>query len=108
MRDERATAAILNNLGLLYQHKGEYQPAIDYFQQSLDIVEKVGDEMNAATTMYELASLYEAMGQYDKAIKLLEKVVTIYDRVGHPDLRIRRSREKLDMVAAKGRRALSQ
>jgi len=108
MRDERATAAILNNLGLLYQHKGEYQPAIDYFQQSLDIVEKVGDEMNAATTMYELASLYEAMGQYGKAIEMLEKVVKIYDRVGHPDLRIRRSREKLDMVAAKGRRALSQ
>jgi tetratricopeptide (TPR) repeat protein len=99
--DERGTAAILNNLGLLYQHKGEYQPAIDYFQQSLVIVDKVGDEMNAATTMYELASLYEAIEQYDKAIKLLQKVVRIYASVGHPDSRIRKSRKKLEMVKAK-------
>ena len=99
--DERGTAAILNNLGLLYQHRGENQRAVDYFQQSLDIVDKVGDEMNAATTMYELASLYEATQQYDKAIELLEKVVKISTRVGHPDLRIRSSREKLDMVTAK-------
>jgi tetratricopeptide (TPR) repeat protein len=101
IRDERGTAAILNNLGLLYQHKGEPQPAIDYFQQSLVIVEKVGDEMNAATTMYELASLYDAMDDYKKAIELLNRVVRISERVGHPDLRIRRSREKLEMVKAK-------
>jgi tetratricopeptide (TPR) repeat protein len=86
---------------LLYQRKGAQQPAADYFQQSLDIVEKVGDEMNAATTMYELALLYDAMEIYDKAIELLEKVLKISERVGHPDSRIRKSREKLEMVKAK-------
>jgi tetratricopeptide (TPR) repeat protein len=101
MRDEHGTAAILNNLGLLYQHKGELQRAIDYFQQSLVIVDKVGDQMNAATTMYELASLYDDIEQYDRAIELLEKVVSIYAKVGHPDSRIRKSREKLEMLKAK-------
>jgi tetratricopeptide (TPR) repeat protein len=102
--DERGTAVILNNLGLLYQHKGEQKSAVDYFQQSLDIAEKIGDRMNAATTMYELALLYEAMEEYDKSIELLERVVKIAKRVGHPDSRIRRSREKLETVIAKGKR----
>jgi tetratricopeptide (TPR) repeat protein len=101
IRDERGAAAVLNNLGLLYQHKGKIETAIDYFQQSLVIVKKVGDKMNAATTMYELASLYEAMADYDKAIELLNKVVKISERVGHPDGRIIKSREKLEMVKAK-------
>jgi tetratricopeptide (TPR) repeat protein len=99
--DERGTAVILNNLGLLYQRKGERQSAVDYFRQSLGIAEKIGDRMNAATTMYELASLYDAMEEYDKAIDLLERVVKIAKRVGHPDARIKRSRESLEMIKAK-------
>ncbi|MGZ8842145.1 MAG: tetratricopeptide repeat protein [Pyrinomonadaceae bacterium] len=101
MGDERGTAVILNNLGLLYQRKGELQPAADYFHQSLALVETIGDKLNASTTMYELALLYDAMGENDKAIELLEKVVKISARVGHPDSRIRKSREKLEMVKAK-------
>lgn len=101
MEDERGKAAILNNLGLLYQRKGERETAADYFRQSLQIVEKVGDEMNAATTMYELALLYEDMEEYGEAIELLEKVVKISEQVGHPDLRIGKSREKLEMVKKK-------
>ena len=64
----------------------------------MKIVEKVGDEMNAATTMYNIALLYEDMQLHDAAIELLEKVVAISERVGHPDLRIRRSRELLEKV----------
>lgn len=105
IRDERGTAAILNNLGLLHKHNGENQLAVDYFRQSLDIVQKVGDEMNAATTMYELALLYDDMGKYRKATELLEKVLKISERVGHPDPRIRKSREKLQMVKARQRQA---
>jgi len=101
MRDERGTAVTLNNMGLLYLRKGEQQQAADYFQRSLDIVEKVGDELNAATTMYELALLYDAMREYPRAIELLEKVSKIAERAGHPDARIRKSREKLAMVKAR-------
>ena len=101
MRDERGAAVILNNLGLLYLRKGEQQQAADHFQQSLAIVETVGDEMNAATTMYELALLYDAMKEYDRAIELLEKVSEVSERAGHPDSRIRRSREKLETIKSK-------
>ena len=99
--DERGTAVILSNLGLLYQRKGEPQSAINYFQQSLEIVDKIGDEMNAATTMYELALVYDSMEHFGKAIELLEKVVKISEAVGHPDARIRKSREMLTMIKAK-------
>jgi tetratricopeptide (TPR) repeat protein len=108
MREERGTAVILSNLGLLYRHKGEHQLAVDAFQQSLAMFQKIGDEMNAATTMYELASLYDDSRQYDKAIELLERVVKIVDRVGHPGVRVRGSRKTLDMVKAKARSGQSQ
>ena len=103
MSDDRGRAAVLNNLGLLYERKGEQEQASDYFQQSLEIVEKVGDEMNAAKTMYELALVYEEMRKYDEAIELLEKVGKISDQVGHPDARIRKSREKLELVKIRQR-----
>jgi tetratricopeptide (TPR) repeat protein len=99
--DERGTAVILSNLGLLYQRTGDQQSAISYFKQSLEIVEKICDEMNAATTMYELALVYDSMKQFDKAIELLEEVVKISEQVGHPDARIRKSREMLTTIRAK-------
>jgi tetratricopeptide (TPR) repeat protein len=111
LKDERGIATLLNNLGVLYKHKGdlgksykrrkEWEKAIDYFQRSLKIVEKVGDEMNVATTMYELVLLYEDMEKYREAIELLEKIVKICEQVGHPDLRIRKSKEILERVKRK-------
>ncbi len=98
MGDERGAATVFNNLGLLYKDKGERGEAAKYFGRGLEIVEKVGDEMNAATTMYNLASLYEDMEQYDEAVELLKKVVRISEQVGHPDLRIRKSREALERI----------
>ncbi len=100
MGDERGVASVFNNLGILYKSKGECEKAAYFFLRSLKIVEKVGDEMNAATTMYELALLYKDMEEYDEAIELLEKVVNISDRVGHPDLKVRGSRETLAKVKA--------
>jgi tetratricopeptide (TPR) repeat protein len=100
MGDNRGVASVFNNLGVLYKRKGECEKAAYYFLRSLKIVEKVGDEMNAATTMYELALLYKDMEEYHEAIELLEKVVNICDRVGHPDLKVRGSRETLAMVKA--------
>ena len=100
MGDERGMASVFNNLGILYKSKGECEKAAYFFLRSLKIVEKVGDEMNAATTMYELAMLYKDMEEYDEAIELLEKVVNICNRVGHPDLKVRGSRETLAKVKA--------
>lgn len=108
MHDERGTAAMLNNLGVLHKRKGdlgrsykrkdEWEKATHYFQRSLEIVEKVGDEMNAATTLYELALLYEDMEEYGKSIELMERVKKIYEQVGHPDLKIRKSKEILERI----------
>lgn len=101
MGDEHGVATVFNNLGYLYKHKGDSQKAVDYFQRSLNILEKVGDEMNAATALYHLALLYENMERYDESMEALVKVVNICDRVGHPDLKIRRSREILEKIKAK-------
>jgi tetratricopeptide (TPR) repeat protein len=94
--DERGMATIFNNLGLLYTDQKEWEKAEGYFQRSLNILERVGDEMNVATAMFNTALLHE-----DMAVELLEKVVGICDRVGHPDLRIRRSRETLEKLKKK-------
>ena len=79
----------------------EWERAVDYFQRSLEIVERVGDKLNAATTMYNLALLYEEMQLYNAAAEALEQVVQIYEQVGHPDARIRRSRDVLERIRKK-------
>jgi tetratricopeptide (TPR) repeat protein len=92
-------AYTFNNLGLVYHDKGEWDKAIDYYQRSLAIDEKVGDEVGAAMTMRNMALLYEDMERYDEAVELLERAVKIRERVGHPDLT--RDRETLERIRKK-------
>jgi tetratricopeptide (TPR) repeat protein len=84
------TAAIYNNLGLVYEAKWQYDKAIEYYEKALVIQKKtVGEDHPDTVNSYNnLGGAYYEKGQYDKAIEYYEKALAIQKEVlgeEHPD-----------------------
>jgi len=79
---EDLAGALANDLGLVYQDKGEWDKAIDYYQRSLAICEKVGDEHKMSAIFNNLGSVYQGKREWDKAIEYYQRSLEILEKVG--------------------------
>ena len=75
-------SALATELGQLYQAKGEWDRAIEYYEHSLALREKVGDEYGMAPTFYGLGLVYQDKGKLDKAIEYYERGLAIVEKMG--------------------------
>lgn len=62
----------LGNLGIVYFSQGDYQQAIKYNQQRLEIAQKIGDRPGQMKAMGNLGNAYHQLEKEDKAIEYLE------------------------------------
>lgn len=72
-------AAALNNIALIYKSKGQYDVALQYFEQSNNLR---SNEDEKAVTYNNIAMVYADKGEYGKAIEYLKKALTIDERTG--------------------------
>ncbi len=75
-------SSVAHLLGMVYQDKGEWDRAIEYYERSLAIKEKVGDEHGMSTTFNNLGLMYKAKGEWDRAIEYYERSLAIKEKVG--------------------------
>ncbi len=68
-RNEEIIAEICFNLGTIVHKLGEYEKAIEYYEKSLEISEKLGNVHAIALTYNNLGSVYDDKGDYEKAIE---------------------------------------
>jgi len=73
---------LANDLGSLYKAMGEWERAIEYYERSLTIKDKVGDEHGMAVTFNNLGLLYQDRGEWERAIGYYERSLAIDERVG--------------------------
>jgi tetratricopeptide (TPR) repeat protein len=73
---------VANDLGLLYQAKGEWERAIAYYERGLALKEKLGDEYGMAPTFHNLGLVYQYKGDLDKAIEYHERSLAIVEKIG--------------------------
>ena len=61
---------ILRKLGILNQFKGDFQKAVDYFQQEISIYQKyyVSDHFDIGVVHYSLGGVYYELLEYQKAL----------------------------------------
>jgi len=59
----------------VYFEKNDTDNAITYYQQSLQLRQKVDDPVYLAVTLSSLGDVYAAMGDYDKALENLMKAL---------------------------------
>ena len=62
----------LNGLGTVYQELGQYDTALDDFQQALQGARDLGDADGVTGSRNNIATLYEAQGSLDQAWNLLQ------------------------------------
>ena len=71
----------MGNIGIVYQKLGEYQKAIQFYEQALEILRRVEDVQGESNTLNCLGSAFCSMGEYLKAIEFHERSLEIAQRI---------------------------
>ena len=73
----------LGNLGLAYRRLGEYDRAIDFHQQSLDIKREIGYRQGEVAALNNLGLAYRRLGEYGRAINFHQQSLDIAQEIGY-------------------------
>jgi tetratricopeptide (TPR) repeat protein len=79
--DEAYQALCLINIGNVYLTNGHYDDALTYFQQALQLREKLKLTGGIAETVYNLGKTNAKLGQYDQALSQYLRALDLYRRV---------------------------
>jgi CHAT domain-containing protein/tetratricopeptide (TPR) repeat protein len=75
--NKRIRAAFLGNLGWVYSAMGQYDRALEHYQQSLAIFREVKRRRFEAGALSSLGGLYKDLGQYDRALEYYQQALAI-------------------------------
>jgi tetratricopeptide (TPR) repeat protein len=70
------------SLGNAYYLLSQYKPAIDYYQQSLDLARELSDRSGQWKALNNLGNVYRSLGDYPKSIEYLEQTLSIAREIG--------------------------
>jgi len=79
--DRGNQAAILNNIGRVYDGLGDWQQALNFYGQALSIAREVGDRAGEAATLSNIGGVHAALGDRQQALGYFGQVLSIA-RVG--------------------------
>jgi tetratricopeptide (TPR) repeat protein len=80
--DADGTAAILHNFGYLIQSRGDYEQALEYYERSQKIKERLGNRAGIAYSLGQIGNLHYLRGHYDEALANYEQVLGISEEFG--------------------------
>jgi tetratricopeptide (TPR) repeat protein len=95
-------AQTYNNMGLVYQARGEWDKALEFYQKSLKIKEQVGDIHGMALTLGNIGFLKIKQGRFEEAVKPLEQAIDIFKQVGD-ERNVQKCQMALDWARACGK-----
>ena len=81
IKDEMTKARIYCCLGITVNDLGELDRAIDYYEKSLEISERLGDIHEMAIAYGNLGAVYYRKGEWDTAIDYYKKSLEISERL---------------------------
>jgi predicted ATPase len=76
-------AFALRKIGVALHWKGESNKALEYFEKSLKIQEKIGDQLGEADTLKAIGIMYDDKGEFDQALENYKKSLKIYEKIGN-------------------------
>ena len=72
----------LNNIGGVYLAQGKSDDALTYYQQALQLREKLGAPADIAETLHNLGEGYTKTAQYDNAMTNYMRALELYRKAG--------------------------
>ena len=76
--NENLQAACLNNIGLVYFEKAQFEDARTYYQQALQLYEKARMTIDIAQIVDNVADTSVRMGQYDQAVSQYMRALELW------------------------------
>ena len=70
-------------MGNAYNALGDYQQAIEFHQQSLEIYRDIGNRHEKANSLFGLGNAYNFLGDYQQAIEFHQQSLEIYRDIGN-------------------------
>ena len=78
--DTRTEAIVLGNIGVCYKNLGEYDQALRFHEQSLEMKRASGDREQEARTLSNIGQVYWKLADYDRALDQYRKALTIFEQ----------------------------
>lgn len=78
-QDYEDYGAICNNLGLAYHSLGQYQQAIDFYQQSLVIQHKIGNRWGEGASLLNMGNALARLDRHYEALQSYKQALAIYE-----------------------------
>ena len=73
---------------MINQYKGDYDTALKYYLQSLEILKRIGDVAGEALSIGQIGVLYTQTGKFKEALENLIQVYEVLKRLGSPNKNI--------------------
>lgn len=80
LKFENGEANCLQNVGLAFYYKGQFDSALVQFEKRLEIVKKLKDTLGIAKTYDNISVIYSHFGKVDEAIDLRKQANQIYEK----------------------------
>jgi len=72
----------LDNLGIVYKKLGQYQKALSYYQQALEIDREIGDRRGEEADLNNIGVVYKNLGKYQQAKEAFQDSLAIKMAIG--------------------------
>jgi tetratricopeptide (TPR) repeat protein len=73
LKDDRSLAMVLNSLGGAFQRQGKFNEAVDAFQRSYEISERLKDDRSLAMVLNSLGGVYQRQGRFAEALDAFQR-----------------------------------
>ncbi|MBF0614471.1 MAG: tetratricopeptide repeat protein [Magnetococcales bacterium] len=77
-------AMVCNNLGVILEHRGDLQQALEFNEKSLQLFSELGDKRQTANLYLSMGFLHEKTGALSEALKFFELSHEIMQRIENP------------------------
>jgi signal transduction histidine kinase len=86
LRYAQGRADALNNLGIVYDLKGNVQLALRYYNEAYNSYAAIGDTSNIAQALMNIAGVYQESGKDEKAISNYRKALALGNQLGRDSI----------------------
>ena len=71
-------ASAMNQMGLVYKYKTEYDSALKYYKSSLELFNELNAKQESASVLNRLGNVYKRYGKFDTSIECFINSLNIY------------------------------
>lgn len=96
-------ASVYHNMGTLYQVRGDYPAAVDYYIQALRLYDETGNTKNQPYPLSNLANLYGLVNDHRKAEAYARECIALSRQTGNDFMVATGSINLADALMAQGR-----